>query len=466
MRQVFGWSRKWWPGLIPLAILWGFAVAQSTVPVESDLGERARQAVRDIVLDKTRIAVAGRDASFSAEAFSEEGRRSAVAAVDAVPGMRLVNDETRLAPQVSPYVWSIERDVVRVTVSGSAPLPAVKAKIAEAARKAITGGEVADQMGLARGAPARFEAAALLLVDQIARLKEGKLTLTDTAVSVSGMARELGGREALAAALRNLPEGYSVATNALRAPPYIFHANKDPVAVTLTLSGNVPDNASHAAIVAAAERKFVREKVVDQLKASVGAPAGFTEAVTAALGALSRLSTGTLTVSDREVTVSGDALFDVAADQIRGGLAAALPRGWQAKPEISVRPAAAQVDPGVCQELFNDLLGKTRIRFEPRQATISPDSVGLLDRIAETARRCPTAQIEIAGHTDGDGRPEANQALSERRAQAVADYLRQAGIASDRLQPVGFGATRPIAPEDTEDGKAHNRRIEITVRAP
>jgi hypothetical protein len=105
-----------------------------------------------------------------------------------------------------------------------------------------------------------FDNAALLLLDQIAKLKDGKITLSDTKVSLSGMARELGGREAVAAALKNLPEGYSVAANDVKAPPYIFQAYKDPVAVTLTLTGYVPDNNIHAALVAAAGRKFFKRK--------------------------------------------------------------------------------------------------------------------------------------------------------------------------------------------------------------
>ena len=178
------------------------------------------------------------------------------------------------------------------------------------------------------------------------------------------MARDLGGREAIAAALKNLPEGFSVAANEVKAPPYIFQAYKDPVAVTLTLTGYVPDNNVHAAIVAAAGRKFFSEKVVDNLKASVGAPAGFAAAVVPALGALSRLSTGTLVVSDREVKLSGDALYDGAAAQIRAGLGKDFPQGWQFKAEISVKPAAAPVDATVCQQLFADLLAKAQIRFE------------------------------------------------------------------------------------------------------
>jgi OOP family OmpA-OmpF porin len=464
MHEFFKWSSKWWPGVIPLVVFWAVAAWTSTSPLETDLAARAASALKDTVLDKRRIAVAGRDVTFAADAFSEDGRRSAVASVEAVPGVRLVNDETRLVPEAKPFVWSAERDVVRVTVAGNAPLPASKGRLLEAARASLGGVEVVDQMNLSRGAPPRFENAALLLLEQIGKLKDGKVTISDGKVSLSGMARDLGGREAIAAALKNLPEGFSVAANEIKAPPYIFQAYKDPVAVTLTLTGYVPDNNVHAAVAAAAGRKFFSEKVVDNLKASVGAPGGFVGAVVPALGALSRLSTGTLEVSDREVKLSGDALYDAAAGQIRAGLGKDFPQGWQFKADISVKPAAAPVDATVCQQLFSDVLAKGKIRFESGRATIDPDSAGLLDRLVETALRCPTANIEIAGHTDADGENTFNQTLSEKRAQAVTDYLVRAGLPADRFTAVGYGSSQPVASNDTDEGKAQNRRIDFLVR--
>ncbi|MCP3461617.1 OmpA family protein [Bradyrhizobium sp. CCGUVB23] len=464
MQKLFRWASKWWPGLIPLAVMWGIAAWNNTLPLEADLSARSAAALKNTVLDKTRIAVAGRDVSFAAEAFSEEGRRDAVMAVETVPGVRLVDDQTRLVPEAKPFVWNAERDVVRVTLSGSAPLPGVKGRLMEAARKDLGGIEVADQMGLARGAPPRFENAAMLLLDQVGKLKDGKITISDTNVSLSGMARELGGREAIAAALKNLPEGFSVATNDIKAPPYIFQAYKDPVAATVTLTGYVPDNTIHAAIATAAGRKFFGEKIVDNLKASVGAPASFGNSVVAALGALSRLSTGTLVVTDREVKLSGDALYEGAAADIRAGLGKDFPKTWQYKPEITVKPAAGPVDGTVCQQLFSELLTKGKIRFEPKRATIDPDSAGLLDHLIETALRCPNAIIEVAGHTDSDGEDAFNQALSEKRAQAVIDYLVRAGLPADRFTAVGYGSTQPVAGNDTDEGKAQNRRIEFLVR--
>ncbi|ABE38122.1 OmpA/MotB [Rhodopseudomonas palustris BisB5] len=464
MRGLFRSSGQWWRGAIILIALWAIAAWTTTPAVEADVAERSAAALKSTVLDKTRLTAAGRDIAFSADAFSEEGRRSAVAAVESVPGVRLVVDQTRLVPLASPFVWSVERDVVRVTLGGSAPLPASKARLAEAARNEVSGVEVVDQISLARGAPSRFDATALLLVDQIGKLKEGKITLSDTKISLSGMARDLGGREAIAAALRNLPEGYSVAENDIKAPPYVFQANKDPVASTLTLTGYVPDNAVHAALADTAGQKFFSEKVVDNLKASIGAPQGFANAVKPALGALSRLSTGTLIVSDREVRLSGDALFEAAVSQIRAELNKDMPQGWTVKADLSVKPAASPVDATVCQQLFNDLLGKSTVRFDSASASIDKDSAGLLDRLIETAMRCPGAAIEVAGHTDSAGEAGSNQALSERRARAVVDYMVRAGLSPERFRAFGYGSKIPLEGNETDAGKAKNRRIDFMIR--
>lgn len=463
MRKLFRWAGKWWPGVIPLAVMWALAAWTSTAPMEADLSARSAGALKATVLDKTGITVSGRDVSLSAEAFSEEGRRAAVAAVEAMPGVRLVDDHTRLIPEAKPFVWTAERDVVRVTLAGSAPLPAVKRSLLEAARKDLGSVEIADQMGLARGAPPRFETAALLLLGQVGKLQKGKITISDNTVNLSGTARELGGREAIAEALKNLPEGFSVA-NEVQAPPYVFQANKDPVAATLTLTGYVPDEKVHAAITAAAALKFFGEKVVDNLKASVGAPSGFGGAIVAALGALSRVSTGTLVISDREIKLSGDALYEGAAAELSAGLGKDFAKAWEYTPEITVKPAAGPVDATVCQRLLSELLSKATIRFEPRRAHIDPDSIGLMDHLVEIAMRCPEAAIQVAGRTDGGGEAAVDPALSEKRAQAVVDYLIKAGLPADRFTAVPHGSTQPAASDDANAVKAQDRRIELLVR--
>src|SRR5215510_8524725 len=146
MYGPFRWSSKRWPGAILLVILWAFAAWTSTEPVEGEIAARSNAAVKDAVLDRKRVTVAGRDVTFAAEAFSSDGRSAALTAVESVPGVRLVNDDTRLVPEAKPFVWSAERDVVRVTLAGSAPLPQVKGRLLEAAKAGLGNVEVADQM--------------------------------------------------------------------------------------------------------------------------------------------------------------------------------------------------------------------------------------------------------------------------------------------------------------------------------
>jgi OOP family OmpA-OmpF porin len=69
----------------------------------------------------------------------------------------------------------------------------------------------------------------------------------------------------------------------------------------------------------------------------------------------------------------------------------------------------------------------------------------------------------VTGHTDTDGDDAANQTLSEKRAEAVVDYLVKAGLPAPRFTATGFGSTQPLVPNDSEEGKAQNRRIEFKV---
>jgi len=100
------------------------------------------------------------------------------------------------------------------------------------------------------------------------------------------------------------------------------------------------------------------------------------------------------------------------------------------------------------------------VHFETSSATIDPDSFPRLDRVVEYLEHKPDARIRISGHTDNVGDPRRNQRLSERRARAVREYLVSKGIEGSRIEAVGYGDTQPLAPNDSEEGRARNRRIE------
>lgn len=103
------------------------------------------------------------------------------------------------------------------------------------------------------------------------------------------------------------------------------------------------------------------------------------------------------------------------------------------------------------------------IQFESSKSIIMPVSYNILNQIAMMLIANPTYVIEIQGHTDNVGRPENNLLLSDKRAEAVKDFLINAGVESRRLSSKGFGDTIPVASNTTANGKTLNRRVEFVV---
>ncbi len=101
------------------------------------------------------------------------------------------------------------------------------------------------------------------------------------------------------------------------------------------------------------------------------------------------------------------------------------------------------------------------ITFDVGKATIKPESMGEINRIVQLMNENPTLKFSVEGHTDSTGNAASNQTLSEQRSQAIVDKLVELGIAKDRLTAVGKGQNSPIADNNTEEGRAKNRRVEF-----
>lgn len=118
-----------------------------------------------------------------------------------------------------------------------------------------------------------------------------------------------------------------------------------------------------------------------------------------------------------------------------------------------------------CQDTLKQVAAKGVILFERASADLNARSNATLDELARVMKQCPQGIIEIEGHTDIEGAPDRNQRLSERRAASVRAYLAGAGVDASRLVAIGYGQDKPIATNDTPEGRAKNRRIEFTVKA-
>jgi OOP family OmpA-OmpF porin len=101
------------------------------------------------------------------------------------------------------------------------------------------------------------------------------------------------------------------------------------------------------------------------------------------------------------------------------------------------------------------------VNFEYDSARLTPDSREVLDRVAESLKAWPDVRVEVGGHTDWDGSNAYNQSLSQRRADSVRAYLIDAGVAASRMTTRGYGEESPIATNETPEGRARNRRVEL-----
>jgi OOP family OmpA-OmpF porin len=123
-------------------------------------------------------------------------------------------------------------------------------------------------------------------------------------------------------------------------------------------------------------------------------------------------------------------------------------------PRAAPAPAPAPVDD--CGRIV--LRG---VNFAFDRAEIDSSSAVVLDVAAEALNGCPNIAVRVEGHTDWIGTDAYNQGLSERRANAVRDYLISRGVSASRLSAAGFGESQPIASNETDEGRALNRRVEL-----
>ena len=103
------------------------------------------------------------------------------------------------------------------------------------------------------------------------------------------------------------------------------------------------------------------------------------------------------------------------------------------------------------------------VTFATNSAALSGNAMDALNKAAETLVQYHDTTLTIAGHTDNTGSDAINEPLSKRRAQSVADYLNRRGVAASRLSTIGYGSRQPVAGNDTVEGRAKNRRVEILI---
>lgn len=125
--------------------------------------------------------------------------------------------------------------------------------------------------------------------------------------------------------------------------------------------------------------------------------------------------------------------------------------------------AAKVISTEGCETRLGVLSETNAIYFKTGSAELDKESEPLLNTGADIAKHCPADKFRVEGHTDNVGSKSFNQRLSEERAKSVVDYLIAKGVSADRISSVGYGETRPVAPNNSEANRAKNRRIEFKM---
>lgn len=175
----------------------------------------------------------------------------------------------------------------------------------------------------------------------------------------------------------------------------------------------------------------------------------------AAVGAVAGLLSGDDATERRQRALVGAGV---------GGLTGGAIGNYQDRQERALRERMAGTGVGVVRQGDNITLSMPgNITFAFNDASLQPQFYPVLNDVARTLTEYNQTVVEVAGHTDSVGSDAYNQELSVRRANAVAAYLQSQGVIQQRLITVGAGESRPVASNDSETGRAQNRRVEITL---
>ena len=186
-------------------------------------------------------------------------------------------------------------------------------------------------------------------------------------------------------------------------------------------------------------------------RSQTGTGAAIGAAVGAAAGALS----GDGSTSRRDRALIGAAVGAAAG----AGIGAYMDR-QEEELRQSTRGTGIEVDRRGDDIVLN-MPSSVTFGFDSSELTMSARNA--LNDVASILTQYTDTRVNIAGHTDSTGNADYNQRLSERRAESVGNYLAQAGVSRNRLYMTGYGQTQPVASNATEEGRAQNRRVEITL---
>ena len=384
---------------------------------------------------------------------------------------------------VIPYSTAVQADASSVVLTGYAPSEAARDKLVQMVGARFPGRRIVNQLEVAPGAPDGWLKCFDGALQGTGRIGSGKAALTGRRMDVAAATDDEGLAGAIPGEIKSAVGAdcdTSVRIDVFAEAPSDLVWRAAYNGSEVVLDGDVSSVAAKSALVAAAQRAFAGKRVVDRMRIVETRTRTWPTVAEQGLVSLAELQKGEATLARQQLTVVGQAADMATTTRIRERLGRNIAKGYTSRDDITVAAAAVGTPPptppavapapavntglALCQNSLQATAREGIIRFERASAQLTRESFPTLDRLATVVRNCPSVVVEIEGHTDSEGTPERKQALSDRRAQSVVEYLSRGGVDAQRLASIGYADTRPLAPNDSALNRAKNRRIEFTVK--
>ncbi len=361
-----------------------------------------------------------------------------------------------------------------VALSGVVDTDDQQASLVKAAADAFGAANVTDKLTVAgvdgAGSDPQVEGLATLIVGMKDNVVEGEAGFNGTALYINGIYPDASAQDALDAAIgaagvevSNVDLALDTATTPAPAVTFAAESALDADG-KITLSGLVPNEAARTKLIDAAAIRVGAAKVVDKLTVADPAAADAPEVdglATMIVAMPPNLYTGVAGWDGTKFSATGQYLSDAS----KAAFEAVATEVGVATTDLAIEPReAASVDQAAeLEKELNDLVALSPIPFDPGKSSLLPEADAILDQVASLAKKYAGVGIAVNGHTDADGSEGGNQTLSDARANQVRDSLIERGVPAEQLTAQGFGESQPIAPNDTPENKAKNRRVVFTV---
>lgn len=430
-------------------------------------------------LPRSKISIESDRVAVTAMTDSPEGKRKVESALarKAPDSVTLALDLSAPRPVISPFNlrFVIDEEGPRFDAC-SADTEEARDRILRAAAAANFEGKVDCRIGL--GVPSKKWAEAVeLSLAALAELGGESVTFTDADISLvapEGTAQAVFDR-VVGELETALPEVFAVDAvlpvkpDASDQGPPEFTAILSPEG-SVQLRGRLANEIARQTADSYARARFGSDVVRTAARIDENLPNDWSVRVLAALEVLTKLSNGAVTVTPDSIAVTGNTgvqnakheISGLLADKLGGATALDIRVVYQKKLDVTL----GLPTPDECEAQISEIIGARKINFEPGSTTLDSGTRSIMDDLADLLKKCGDIPLEISGHTDSQGRESMNQQLSQERAQAVLDALRERRVQTASYTVKGYGEVIPIADNDTEAGREENRRIEFKLIRP